>query len=141
MEAADDQLFLARIGVDVAHREHAGQLRLVALGVDRHLLALQRQPPVGDRAEPLDAFVITTSGCGTTIKDYGNLFPGDPDAARVAALAKDVTEVLETLGLDPAVDYDAVSVFFDTEADAQTFVDLYQPGVVGTAFVTAYCLD
>ncbi|MCF3974867.1 glycolate oxidase subunit GlcF [Paracoccus salsus] len=50
----------------------------------------------------LDAIVINTSGCGTTIKDYGHLFENDeiaPDAARVSALAKDVTEFLETLGL------------------------------------------
>jgi len=57
-----------------------------------------------DAVEPLDAFVVTTSGCGTTIKDYGNMFAGDPmqaDAARVATLARDVTEVLEQLGLPP----------------------------------------
>ncbi|MCZ2501203.1 glycolate oxidase iron-sulfur subunit, partial [Xylophilus sp. Kf1] len=26
----------------------------------------------------LDAVIINTSGCGTTIKDYGHLFKGDP---------------------------------------------------------------
>ena len=53
---------------------------------------------------PFDAFVITTSGCGTTIKDYAAIFAGDPmeaEAARVAALARDVTEVLADLGLPP----------------------------------------
>ncbi|WP_193141253.1 MULTISPECIES: glycolate oxidase subunit GlcF [unclassified Meridianimarinicoccus] len=53
----------------------------------------------------LDAIVINTSGCGTTVKDYGAMFEGDPlesDAARVAGLARDVSEVMETLGLsDP----------------------------------------
>ncbi|WCR09499.1 glycolate oxidase subunit GlcF [Paracoccus stylophorae] len=50
----------------------------------------------------LDAIVINTSGCGTTIKDYGHLFAQDDiaqDAARVASLARDVTEFLEGLGL------------------------------------------
>jgi glycolate oxidase iron-sulfur subunit len=50
----------------------------------------------------LDAIVINTSGCGTTIKDYGNMFAGDPieaDAKRVAAIAKDVSEVLKDLDL------------------------------------------
>jgi hypothetical protein len=47
----------------------------------------------------------------------------------------------EALGLNPDISYDAVSIFFDTAAQAQEFVDLYQPGVVGTAFITAYCLD
>ncbi|KRW96736.1 glycolate oxidase subunit GlcF [Paracoccus sp. MKU1] len=52
--------------------------------------------------EGLDAVVINTSGCGTTVKDYGHMFAHDPlaeDAARVAALAKDITEVMADLGL------------------------------------------
>ncbi|WP_313527767.1 glycolate oxidase subunit GlcF [Shinella sp.] len=51
----------------------------------------------------LDAIVITASGCGTTIKDYGFMLRLDPayaeKAARVSALAKDVTEYLATLDL------------------------------------------
>ena len=47
----------------------------------------------------LDAIVINTSGCGTTVKDYGHLLPGDDGAAVVAGLAKDISEVLVTLGL------------------------------------------
>ena len=45
----------------------------------------------------LDAIVINTSGCGTTVKDYGHMFAQHPlaeDAARVGAIAKDVSEVL-----------------------------------------------
>ncbi len=46
----------------------------------------------------LDAIIITTSGCGTTVKDYGHMLRNDPQyaekAARVSALAKDVTEYL-----------------------------------------------
>ncbi len=56
----------------------------------------------------LDAIVVTASGCGTTIKDYGFMLRLDPDyaqkAARVSALAKDVTEFLATLDLpEPAL--------------------------------------
>ena len=51
----------------------------------------------------LDAIVITASGCGTTIKDYGFMFREDAaykdKAARVAALAKDITEYLTGLDL------------------------------------------
>ena len=50
----------------------------------------------------LDAIVINTSGCGTTIKDYGHMFLSDSlagDAAVVAGMAKDISEVLMTLGL------------------------------------------
>ncbi|MTE00720.1 glycolate oxidase subunit GlcF [Paracoccus sp. YIM 132242] len=53
----------------------------------------------------LDALVINTSGCGTTVKDYGPMFAGGPleaDAARVARLAKDITEVMADLGLTDA---------------------------------------
>ncbi|PDT85602.1 glycolate oxidase subunit GlcF [Sinorhizobium sp. BJ1] len=51
----------------------------------------------------LDAIVITASGCGTTIKDYGHMLRLDPayaeKAAKVSALAKDVTEYLAGLDL------------------------------------------
>lgn len=50
----------------------------------------------------LDAVVINTSGCGTTVKDYGHMFRnGDlaDEAAAVAAIARDVSEVLAKLGL------------------------------------------
>lgn len=53
-----------------------------------------------DAEAPLDAIVINTSGCGTTVKDYGHMFRTDPlaeDAARVSALARDVSEVLGEL--------------------------------------------
>jgi len=54
-------------------------------------------------ARGLDAIIITASGCGTMIKDYGFLLRNDPayaaKAARVSTLAKDVTEFLTTLEL------------------------------------------
>lgn len=56
----------------------------------------------------LDAILITASGCGTTIKDYGFMFRNEPayaaKAERVSGLAKDVTEYLETLELAPLRD-------------------------------------
>ncbi len=55
----------------------------------------------------LDAILITASGCGTTIKDYGFMFRDDPayaaKAAKVSALAKDITEYLAGLELAPAL--------------------------------------
>ncbi len=53
--------------------------------------------------EGLDAIVINTSGCGTTVKDYGHMFQDGPlaaDAARVAGLARDISEVMVDLGLE-----------------------------------------
>lgn len=64
----------------------------------------------------LEAIVITASGCGTTIKDYGHMLRLDPayaeKAARVSALAKDVTEYLATLDLPlPERPVDAVVAY------------------------------
>jgi glycolate oxidase iron-sulfur subunit len=51
----------------------------------------------------LDAILITASGCGTTIKDYGFMFRDDAElaekAAKVSALAKDICEYLTGLEL------------------------------------------
>jgi len=49
---------------------------------------------------PIDAIIVNTSGCGTTLKDYGFIFQNHPDtnlrkkAKQVSKLAKDVTEYL-----------------------------------------------
>ncbi|EEW25202.1 glycolate oxidase subunit GlcF [Rhodobacter ferrooxidans] len=54
------------------------------------------------RGAGLDAVVINASGCGTTVKDYGHMFRDGPlaaDAAAVSALALDITELLEKIGL------------------------------------------
>ena len=55
----------------------------------------------------LDAVVINTSGCGTTVKDYGFMFREDEalagKAATVAALTKDISELMSDLGLRPPV--------------------------------------
>src|SRR5689334_8470532 len=51
----------------------------------------------------LDAVVANASGCGTMLKDYGFLLRTDPayadKAARIAGLARDVSEVVAALGL------------------------------------------
>ena len=57
--------------------------------------------------EGLDAIVISASGCGTTIKDYGFMFRDDPayadKARRVSEITKDITEYMATLKLTPRV--------------------------------------
>jgi glycolate oxidase iron-sulfur subunit len=54
-------------------------------------------------ADGLDAVVVNASGCGTMVKDYGFLLRDDPayaeKAARIAMLARDVSEVAGALGL------------------------------------------
>ncbi len=70
----------------------------------------------------LDAIIITASGCGTTIKDYGHMLARDPayaeKAAKVAALAKDVTEYLAMLDL-PAGDVRGLNVTYHSACSMQ----------------------
>ena len=51
----------------------------------------------------LDAIITTTSGCGTTLKDYGFMLREDgayaEKAAKISSLVKDVSEFLATLPL------------------------------------------
>ncbi len=46
----------------------------------------------------IEAIVITASGCGSLVKEYGHLLQHDPDyvekAARVSALTQDISEIL-----------------------------------------------
>ena len=67
-----------------------------------NILAWQREIEGGG----LDAIVINASGCGTTVKDYGFMFREDrrlaEAAARVSALARDITELISEIGLRPA---------------------------------------
>jgi len=54
----------------------------------------------------LDAILVTLSGCGTTMKDYGFMLRNDPayaaKAAKVSSLTRDVSEYLATLGITSA---------------------------------------
>jgi len=51
-----------------------------------------------DGGAPAEAILVTASGCGAMVKDYGHLLREDPAyaerAARVSALAKDLSELL-----------------------------------------------
>jgi glycolate oxidase iron-sulfur subunit len=87
-------------------RHHLGQEK-AALGFARaNVDAWERERLAGG----LDAIVVNASGCGTTVKDYGFMLRENrayaERAARIAGLARDVAEVIETLGLrqpSPAV--------------------------------------
>ena len=64
----------------------------------------------------LDAILVTASGCGTTIKDYGFMFRDEPayadKARRVSEATKDVVEYALSIGLDaPVRDTDLVIAY------------------------------
>ncbi|HTR13609.1 MAG TPA: glycolate oxidase subunit GlcF [Roseiarcus sp.] len=71
----------------------------------------------------LDAILITTSGCGTTVKDYEFMLRLDPayaaKAKRVASLAKDVTEYLATLDLPPPAHASGLTVAYHSACSMQ----------------------
>jgi glycolate oxidase iron-sulfur subunit len=71
----------------------------------------------------LDAILVTTSGCGTVIKDYGFLLREDRDfaapAAKISALAKDISEFLATIDLAPSRLQSAVTIAYHSACSLQ----------------------
>ena len=72
----------------------------------------------------LDAILVTASGCGTVIKDYGYLLREDRDfaeaAARVSALTQDITEYVSALEMKPlAHHHDGVVVAYHSACSLQ----------------------
>ncbi|TVQ53001.1 MAG: glycolate oxidase iron-sulfur subunit [Rhodobacteraceae bacterium] len=104
---------LTRHGVEVVIAEgagccgalthHMGKADLSHASAAKNIRAWVREMD----GEGLDAVVVNTSGCGTTLKDYGHMFRTDEalagDAARVSAIAKDISEVMVSLGLKEPV--------------------------------------
>jgi glycolate oxidase iron-sulfur subunit len=103
--------FLTRHGIEVVlvRGEQCCGALTHHLGRDDDALARARANVTAWLAEAeregLDAILTTTSGCGTVIKDYGFMLRGERDfaapAAKVSALAKDITEYVGGLDLQP----------------------------------------
>jgi glycolate oxidase iron-sulfur subunit len=102
---------LERCGVEVVEVDGCCGALVHHLGKERRAAALGRALVERLHAEldgaGLDAVVANASGCGTHVKDLGYIFRDDArlaaPAAAVAAKARDVTELLEGLGLPPVV--------------------------------------
>ncbi len=103
-------------GAIVHHMGRAGQARELAADTIRAWI---------DEADArgLDAIVVNTSGCGTEIKDYGHIFREDPvwaePAARVSALARDISEYLSQIGLKPAAQETGLTVAYHAACSLQ----------------------
>jgi glycolate oxidase iron-sulfur subunit len=74
--------------------------------------------------EPLDAILISASGCGTTVKDYGHMLARDPAyaerAARISAMTRDVTEYLsDTLNLRAPLGWSDIRVAYHSACSMQ----------------------
>ncbi|MES5098378.1 glycolate oxidase subunit GlcF [Agrobacterium sp. BA1120] len=102
---------LTRLGIEVVLPEgegccgalvhHMGREEQALASARRNVDVWMREIETGG----LDAIIITASGCGTTIKDYGHMLRLDAayadKAQKVSALAKDITEYLAGLDLPP----------------------------------------
>ncbi len=97
------------------HGDEAPALGLARANID----AWERAGEAGG----LDAIVANASGCGTMLKDYGFLLRADPryavKAERVAALARDVSEVVATLGLRQPIATPALRVAYHSACSLQ----------------------
>jgi glycolate oxidase iron-sulfur subunit len=99
---------LTRHGIEVVVTDHGCCGSLVHhMGREQEALgAARRQIDAWSaeiEGEGLDAILVTASGCGTTVKDYGFMLRTDrlyaDKAARVSALALDISEYLSGLEL------------------------------------------
>ena len=98
---------------------HMGNEEAARTLARRNILAWSREKELHD----IDAIVVNTSGCGTTVKDYGHLFTNDdelnPAAKEIASLARDVSEVVTQLGLDVATKKPAYRVAYHDPCSMQ----------------------
>jgi glycolate oxidase iron-sulfur subunit len=71
----------------------------------------------------LDAILVTTSGCGTVIKDYGYMLREDrdfaPAAATISALAKDITEYLALIELKKTSEHSDIVIAYHAACSLQ----------------------
>jgi glycolate oxidase iron-sulfur subunit len=71
----------------------------------------------------LDAILVTTSGCGTVIKDYGFMLREDRDfaapAAKISALAKDITEYIDGIELQAPQHHSDIVVAYHSACSLQ----------------------
>ena len=121
---------LARRGVDVevvpgagccgALVHHMGREAPAVAMAKRNVDAWSR---LIDRGGQVDAVVVNTSGCGTTVKDYGHMLKHDSQyaerAARIAAITRDVTEFLGTYDMGPPKRWSSLRVAYHSACSMQ----------------------
>jgi glycolate oxidase iron-sulfur subunit len=119
---------LTRLGIEVVVAEGVGCCGALTHHMGKHAAAMAaaRAAIAGWTrellGEGLDAIVINTSGCGTTVKDYGFMFRAEPDRARaeaVSALCVDITEYLSRIGYMPVREKPGVRVAYHAACSLQ----------------------
>ena len=97
---------LTRLGIEVTVARGAGCCGALTHHMGRHdaALAAARSNIRAWYGGGFDAIVVNTSGCGTTLKDYGFMFRAEPERAEaenISGLACDISEYLERIGYEP----------------------------------------
>ncbi|HZY96644.1 MAG TPA: heterodisulfide reductase-related iron-sulfur binding cluster [Candidatus Cybelea sp.] len=87
---------------------HAGDMDFARELAKRNITAFERSGA--------DVYVVNAAGCGSALKEYGELFAGDDAwaerAARFSARVRDVTEVLDAMALGtPSREIDATVTY------------------------------
>jgi len=118
---------LDRIGISLIEAGGAGccgalrfHLNHQAAGRDDMRALIDAWWPLAERGE-VEAIVMTASGCGSTVKEYGHLLANDPQyrekALRISSMTKDLSEVLSRENI-PAV-HAGVRVAFQSPCSLQ----------------------
>src|SRR5262245_14513511 len=122
---------LARRGVDVEVAPNAGccgalvhHMGMEAAGREMARRNVEAWTKLMARGgEPIDAIIINASGCGTSVKDYGHMLNGDAryaaPAAKVAGMARDVTEFLATYDMGPPKRWSSLRVAYHSACSMQ----------------------
>ncbi|MEC7244165.1 MAG: 4Fe-4S dicluster domain-containing protein, partial [Pseudomonadota bacterium] len=113
---------LSALGVEVVVRQLASCCGGLAHHINesdsahQHMAATARAWKADIDKGDLDAIIVNTSGCGTTLKDYAHLFSADAELAqtgeKIASLAVDITEFLAAHTDLPALPEKGLSVAY-----------------------------
>jgi glycolate oxidase iron-sulfur subunit len=121
---------LARRGVDVEVAPGAGCCGALVhhMGREADAIAMAKRNidawmRVIGKGDPIDAVVVNASGCGTTVKDYGHLLAREPKyaerAAKIAGMARDVTEFIGSYDLGPPKRWSSLRVAYHSACSMQ----------------------
>ena len=121
---------LARRGVDVTVAPNAGCCGALVhhLGKEAAAIAMAKRnvdawSRVMEKGEVIDAVVVNTSGCGTTVKDYGHMLKYEAAyaerAAKIASKARDVAEFLATYDMGPPKRWSSLRVAYHSACSMQ----------------------
>jgi glycolate oxidase iron-sulfur subunit len=121
---------LARRGVDVEVAPGAGCCGALVhhMGREAAAIAMAKRnvdawTRLMDKGEAVDAVIVNTSGCGTTVKDYGHMLKRESKyaerAAKLAAITRDVTEFLGTYDMGPPKRWSSLRIAYHSACSMQ----------------------